>query len=143
MLRPAERKVRMIIGVVPDLVSFVDNATNKPRVPLGVYAHEEKGCFHVRGFENIQDLRRPSRVRAVVKSDCDLVLAAGALMIKRRELRERDVFRCEITVGVYSKLSRTVSAIFIDSYDLAVADIGYRSEERRVGKECRSRWSPY
>ena len=23
------------------------------------------------------------------------------------------------------------------------ADDGYRSEERRVGKECRSRWSPY
>ena len=21
--------------------------------------------------------------------------------------------------------------------------LGYRSEERRVGKECRSRWSPY
>ena len=25
----------------------------------------------------------------------------------------------------------------------AVADSGMRSEERRVGKECRSRWSPY
>ena len=25
-------------------------------------------------------------------------------------------------------------------YDMSV---GYRSEERRVGKECRSRWSPY
>ena len=23
------------------------------------------------------------------------------------------------------------------------AKCGYRSEERRVGKECRSRWSPY
>ena len=23
------------------------------------------------------------------------------------------------------------------------ARVGYRSEERRVGKECRSRWSPY
>ena len=22
-------------------------------------------------------------------------------------------------------------------------DVSYRSEERRVGKECRSRWSPY
>ena len=22
-------------------------------------------------------------------------------------------------------------------------DLGHRSEERRVGKECRSRWSPY
>src|SRR2546426_11712715 len=28
------------------------------------------------------------------------------------------------------------------SVDVA-ADIGIRSEERRVGKECRSRWSPY
>ena len=26
---------------------------------------------------------------------------------------------------------------------LAVARAGARSEERRVGKECRSRWSPY
>ena len=25
----------------------------------------------------------------------------------------------------------------------AVVAIGIRSEERRVGKECRSRWSPY
>ena len=25
----------------------------------------------------------------------------------------------------------------------AFADFYYRSEERRVGKECRSRWSPY
>ena len=24
-----------------------------------------------------------------------------------------------------------------------IAIIEYRSEERRVGKECRSRWSPY
>jgi len=24
-----------------------------------------------------------------------------------------------------------------------LADLAYRSEERRVGKECRSRWSPY
>ena len=26
---------------------------------------------------------------------------------------------------------------------LCDGDCGYRSEERRVGKECRSRWSPY
>src|SRR3712207_9078673 len=26
---------------------------------------------------------------------------------------------------------------------VAAAELGYRSEERRVGKECRSRWSPY
>ena len=27
--------------------------------------------------------------------------------------------------------------------DLIIGDVGQRSEERRVGKECRSRWSPY
>ena len=26
---------------------------------------------------------------------------------------------------------------------MSVNEIGLRSEERRVGKECRSRWSPY
>ena len=26
---------------------------------------------------------------------------------------------------------------------LAQGPVGFRSEERRVGKECRSRWSPY
>ena len=27
--------------------------------------------------------------------------------------------------------------------DVVEVSSGYRSEERRVGKECRSRWSPY
>ena len=34
----------------------------------------------------------------------------------------------------------------LESFDAvggALVDIGDRSEERRVGKECRSRWSPY
>ena len=26
---------------------------------------------------------------------------------------------------------------------LSIEDLALRSEERRVGKECRSRWSPY
>ena len=30
-----------------------------------------------------------------------------------------------------------------EEYIQTVRSIGYRSEERRVGKECRSRWSPY
>ena len=33
--------------------------------------------------------------------------------------------------------------IIICEIVLIVSLIRYRSEERRVGKECRSRWSPY
>nr|WP_303938571.1 hypothetical protein [Veillonella infantium] len=38
-------------------------------------------------------------------------------------------------------VSSGVIAAIIDS--LWVGEFSYRSEERRVGKECRSRWSPY
>ena len=31
----------------------------------------------------------------------------------------------------------------IDEYSIKTTGIPSRSEERRVGKECRSRWSPY
>ena len=33
--------------------------------------------------------------------------------------------------------------IRVMSYDCLTIDFAQRSEERRVGKECRSRWSPY
>src|SRR5687768_9242603 len=53
----------------------------------------------------------------------------------------RIAFRLELQSSNRSKLSRTTG------HDLPAAhdDVGeaYRSEERRVGKECRSRWSPY
>ena len=39
------------------------------------------------------------------------------------------------------------AAVFVASFAVGAQTIfsssGYRSEERRVGKECRSRWSPY
>src|SRR3712207_7891883 len=37
-------------------------------------------------------------------------------------------------------LEATLSVVFLGVFPTVVA---YRSEERRVGKECRSRWSPY
>ena len=35
------------------------------------------------------------------------------------------------------------AALLLLCYELVAAERGVRSEERRVGKECRSRWSPY
>ena len=45
--------------------------------------------------------------------------------------------------------SAALSLLTGGGYDLVILDLmmpfmdGMRSEERRVGKECRSRWSPY
>ena len=59
-----------------------------------------------------------------------------------------------ITRKENNKLRRTYARIeqIISEYDVTEIVVGYpknmddtigRSEERRVGKECRSRWSPY
>ena len=40
---------------------------------------------------------------------------------------------------VWKKVAGTSVGAIIAS----LVAVGYRSEERRVGKECRSRWSPY
>ena len=44
-------------------------------------------------------------------------------------------------VDIVAELQKLVDS-HVDSYKEDF-DIDKRSEERRVGKECRSRWSPY
>ena len=51
-----------------------------------------------------------------------LVVAKGAVMINKNRVKSRD--------GVFIKNENKLY-------------FNFRSEERRVGKECRSRWSPY
>ena len=36
-----------------------------------------------------------------------------------------------------------ISTVGVDVMTAVCEKFGHRSEERRVGKECRSRWSPY
>ena len=56
------------------------------------------------------------------------------------ELEEVNGADWNLEIGIISELNakRTNSKAFL--FDEIK---GYRSEERRVGKECRSRWSPY
>src|SRR5260370_41545652 len=47
------------------------------------------------------------------------------------------------TPGVGAALRTGYEYAVQGGYDVTVTVAGNRSEERRVGKECRSRWSPY
>ena len=47
-----------------------------------------------------------------------------------------------IKMAVRSMAPKVIVADEIGNYN-DIEAINYRSEERRVGKECRSRWSPY
>ena len=71
---------------------------------------------------------------------CPAVLRAGAVP-------EWSMIAQNSIVGVGHKFPGEAAVymgiVHAAIYDAAVAVSGGRSEERRVGKECRSRWSPY
>src|SRR5256885_11782165 len=58
---------------------------------------------------------------------------ATALSIKRQEEAGIDI----VSDGEQARQH------FVHGFLAEVAGVDFRSEERRVGKECRSRWSPY
>ena len=53
------------------------------------------------------------------------------------DVKSEEFYVAGVDVG-----STTAKAIILNS-NLDVLGKSLRSEERRVGKECRSRWSPY
>src|SRR3712207_7861108 len=72
------------------------------------------------------DLVEPAeRLRQVA-----LVLAAAADLAQQRGLAHRP----SGVLGAFDQVEQLL---------VVLAGAGVRSEERRVGKECRSRWSPY
>ena len=49
-------------------------------------------------------------------------------------------------IGPYSQAIEANGTLYISGQlpvNPATGEVPHRSEERRVGKECRSRWSPY
>ena len=65
-----------------------------------------------------------------------LVLNCGSSSIKYQVIDMEDASSKLLAKGI-------VERIGLPEGDLTHKPVGKRSEERRVGKECRSRWSPY
>src|ERR1051326_6213723 len=64
--------------------------------------------------------------------------------LKEIEINGNYFGQFSLTVVVYDESLTKVEAACADFYKaFSVHDAQLRSEERRVGKECRSRWSPY
>ena len=72
---------------------------------------------------------------SVPYADLDLTSEAGARTMLERIQAAADA----VCGGAANKTSKAEKEAYQDCHAIAVA----RSEERRVGKECRSRWSPY
>ena len=62
--------------------------------------------------------------------------------VKTGKMDELPVHGCFIWIGITPNTGFVGDALELDPGGFIIADSS-RSEERRVGKECRSRWSPY
>src|SRR5438094_7920069 len=88
---------------------------------------------HREGERLLLQVLRELPVLAVLVHGQDLEPAPTLLLVKLRELRQLDAARA------------APGGPEVHQHDLVAARdrAELRSEERRVGKECRSRWSPY
>ena len=63
-----------------------------------------------------------------------------------RQSRESEIWRAATFLAYKwrsEKFQETAMKMWLQHVDMKKNDLDDRSEERRVGKECRSRWSPY
>ena len=64
-------------------------------------------------------------------------------MISLKKLLNEEIHTEEYTVENYHDIKEFCEFMKEYKSDMNEAEYQGRSEERRVGKECRSRWSPY
>ena len=119
-----------------------------------------KGCHHRVAEETVTKLRCKHRKRlrwwyqgddgVFVFPGCGFGGTDGEWEVFRRGRRKKRVLMCEVgvgrrcvgRVGDCAERERTEIHLRVRSCKTCFALVD-RSEERRVGKECRSRWSPY
>src|SRR5690554_2447692 len=93
-----------------------------------------------------------ARIRELLTSQCGLALSTGTLFAFNQEAHQRAEAFAEWVIPAL----REAATVHADETGMQVGGKRYwlhsasnealtwlRSEERRVGKECRSRWSPY
>src|SRR5258708_36508731 len=148
------RRAKALIGnaasgiVVTSTVSQhcrVEQAVVYPRVPL---------CYRaLRGSMQTEDIKVTSRSnpsqRIIALGIVFAFLYWASSIVMTLLLAVLLAYFLDPVVNVLAKLHipRSIGALFaLLAMTSIVGGLGYllvRSEERRVGKECRSRWSPY
>jgi NAD(P)-dependent dehydrogenase (short-subunit alcohol dehydrogenase family) len=87
--------------------------------------------------------------RGIGRATADILASRGAHVMcvarNKKELAETGHQYSTADLGTAEGCAHAVAETEqrLGPIDILICDHGLRSEERRVGKECRSRWSPY
>src|SRR2546430_15874654 len=104
-----------------------------PQDPLGAEGHRELRSQHLD--------RHGPLVFGVSSQEYERGPTVAELALERVPASEGDFqATSEVGHGAFDGWDKSMIRVAIESDQMPCS---YRSEERRVGKECRSRWSPY
>ena len=74
----------------------------------------------------------------------DIIFANGAIFVSGYSNNNDYLILCSTDYNIsMAKNNNSTDMYNVIPYSIGALQTNTRSEERRVGKECRSRWSPY
>ena len=121
----------------------------RPRETYRLKVKGWKKIFHANGNQKkagvaiVVSDKIDFRIKTVTKDkEGHYIMIKGS--IQEEDIAVINIYAPNIGAPQYTRQLLTAIKEEIDSYTIIVGDFNTsRSEERRVGKECRSRWSPY
>src|SRR2546430_6812270 len=123
-------KKHLLTAGVAGACSFASAPKSDSRVVVWFFFFQAEDGIRDLTVTGVQTCALPILRRDVLAKRSDRVIDA-ALTQKR------------VAKVVQQLLRRRRGVVFLDPLILGERRVDSRSEERRVGKECRSRWSPY
>ena len=116
----------------PDLAeNYLTLLRSQPGRPIALFAPRRVGKTHFLDH----DLTPAAKKAGLLPVYADVWLHRSAPLMAINHALEEALDDIDVPKSTVGKIAKTPIR--------KVGGLGARSEERRVGKECRSRWSPY
>ena len=135
-------------AIITDLISWKNS---KPRRPLILQGARQVGKTYILqefgsdNFKNVHYINLEETLQAQKIFDGDLIPKRIIIELELFLNKKIDIHNDLLILDEIQESPRALTALkyfYENEPNLAICTAG-RSEERRVGKECRSRWSPY
>ena len=137
-------------GITTDYI--IDDVNHPTGTALIFVAHSGENCIAVAPGANYSLLPGSITHFSEVIDEADIIVMQAEIpyetikkiALSAKQKGKKVLFNPAPACLIDEELMKAIDILVVNELEAAfISGIEYRSEERRVGKECRSRWSPY
>ena len=135
-----------VLFLIP-LFSYAQQQVKDAPAPIAPYSQFRlaNGTLYLSGQIGINP-KTKKMVNGGIEDQTHQVMKNIGAILKANKMDYSDLVKCTVylvDIRDYEKMNKVYGSFFKGKFPARAAIEVSRSEERRVGKECRSRWSPY